>query len=76
MKTKPCCCHIPGNVSCPYPALWKVTFPVNEPNAYRTAPPAFRYVSREVCSHHLEHAILDDLEKVPASIGAVTVALA
>lgn len=73
MKT--CNVHIPGNVQCPYPALWQLTWPVNEPAAYENAPPVFREVSRTVCSHHLEYAILTDIGRVPSS-ASVSVSIA
>lgn len=71
-----CCHHLPGNLQCPYPALWIISFAVNEPRAYEKNPLKFRVIERQVCSAHLESAILTDLEHVPKTIGSVEVRLA
>lgn len=64
--TVKCNAHIPGNLPCPYPAFWRISFAINEPAAYEKTPPEFRIARRDVCSAHLEHALLRDLDLVPS----------
>lgn len=64
-----CCLHLPGNVQCPYPALYVVSWNHNEPAAYEKKPPEYRRLHRLVCVFHLEAGIRDALELAPGAEG-------
>ena len=48
---KPCCIHLPGNVECPMPALYVVTWTPHDPDI------ELGEVSRLVCYSHLPAAV-------------------
>lgn len=70
-----CCRHLPGNDSCPYPALFVVSWALNEPAAFEVDPPEFRVLRSMLCAFHLVPEIEDRLARdVPNTFGHVEVA--
>lgn len=62
---KRCGVHLPGNIACPYPPLWRISTALLERAAFETTPATFRVIGREVCSQHLEHALISDIDRSP-----------